>query len=40
VRTKIKPEDFCSGLYIERCAAYKLDPPGADWDGVTKMTTK
>ncbi len=25
---------------IEYCEAYKADPPGPDWDGVTKLTSK
>jgi len=40
VRTKIKPKDYCSGMYIERCEKMRHDPPGPDWDGVTTFTTK
>jgi adenylate cyclase len=27
-------------LYDERIAAYRADPPGADWDGVFVATSK
>ncbi|MCG2583032.1 CHASE2 domain-containing protein [Massilia sp. TS11] len=27
-------------LFLERIAVYREDPPGADWDGVTKFETK
>ena len=39
VRT-LKPEDFTSGVYINRCEAMRHQPPGPDWDGVFTMTTK
>ncbi len=29
-----KPEDTVSALYRDRCSAYRLNPPAADWDGV------
>jgi adenylate cyclase len=29
-----------SKIYIERCLAFKEDPPGEDWDGVYTLTTK
>jgi len=40
IRTELKPNDFASGMYIERCAYMKDHPPGQDWDGVTTMKTK
>ena len=27
-------------MYVERIAAYRADPPGADWDGVYEAETK
>lgn len=27
-------------IYLERCAAFKATPPGADWDGVYTLTSK
>ncbi|MBL8026178.1 MAG: adenylate/guanylate cyclase domain-containing protein [Fibrobacteres bacterium] len=27
-------------MYIDRCEGFKLNPPGADWDGVFKMKSK
>jgi adenylate cyclase len=33
-------EDQVSKLYIKRCVEMKANPPGPDWDGVFKMTTK
>ncbi len=29
-----------SKLYVGRCEQFKLDPPGQDWDGVYKLTSK
>ena len=29
-----------SALYLERIAAFRVDPPPADWDGVFALTTK
>ena len=29
-----------SEIYIERCEAFKENPPGADWDGVFTLTSK
>ncbi len=29
-----------SKVYLERCAEYRADPPGADWDGVYVMKSK
>lgn len=40
VRGDLKPGDFASGMYIDRCVAMRQDPPGEDWDGVFTMTTK
>jgi len=40
VRTKLKPNDYASGMYIDRCNAMKQKPPAADWDGVYIFTTK
>lgn len=37
---EIKPNDFASNMYIQRCEAMKLEPPGDDWDGVFTMKTK
>jgi adenylate cyclase len=37
---KIDSDDEPAKLYRERCEAYQLSPPPADWDGVCVMTTK
>lgn len=37
---EIRPDDGPSRLYLERCEAYKANPPGDDWDGVFVMMTK
>ena len=29
-----------SAVYIQRCIMFKNNPPGKDWDGVWKMTSK
>jgi class 3 adenylate cyclase len=34
------PEDAVGHLFMQRCQDYLRDPPGADWTGVTRMTTK
>ncbi len=34
------PEDRVSKMYIQRCVEMRANPPGPDWDGVFKMTTK
>lgn len=34
------PEDKLAPLYIERCEAFKQNPPGPDWDGIARLTTK
>ena len=36
----VKPDDPASEMYIERCEAYKKNPPEKNWDGVYVMTTK
>lgn len=33
-------EDKSSRLYIDRCEHYEVNPPPADWDGVTTFTSK
>jgi len=33
-------EDNLSKMYIERCTNLKENPPGDDWDGVWRMSTK
>jgi adenylate cyclase len=33
-------QDPTSQIYVGRCEDMKANPPGADWDGVLKMTTK
>ncbi len=40
VKTKLKPEDYASEMYIERCLEMKKESPGDGWDGVYTMTTK
>jgi adenylate cyclase len=40
VKTKHKPNDYGSEMYIERCLEMRKEPPGGDWDGVYTMTTK
>lgn len=40
VRKELRPEDYASEMYIERCQEMKAEPPGPDWDGVYTMTTK
>lgn len=37
---KAFPEDAVARIYIERCEEYLMNPPPADWDGVTHMKTK
>ena len=34
------PGDGPSELYLDRCMAFRENPPGDDWDGVFVMTTK
>ncbi len=37
---ELRPDDYPSKLYIERCEIYKENPPGDTWDGVCTMTKK
>ncbi len=37
---KIEPNDGPSGVYLERCNEYILNPPPDDWDGIFIMRTK
>jgi adenylate cyclase len=37
---KLAPDRFLYELFAERVAKYRVDPPGADWDGVTNFETK
>ena len=37
---KIEPNDGPSGVYLERCREYLLNPPLDDWDGIFTMRTK
>jgi adenylate cyclase len=37
---KAFPDDQLAPMFMQRCNAYLTDPPGADWTGVTRMTTK
>jgi adenylate cyclase len=32
--------DRPSKIYLDRCAHYKANPPGDDWDGVWVLTEK
>jgi adenylate cyclase len=34
------PDELLYLLYLERIAHYRVNPPGADWDGVTTFATK
>ena len=34
------PEERLWGIYLERVADYRLQPPGEDWDGVKKFDSK
>ncbi len=34
------PDDMPSRLYLERCAQFKVNPAGADWDGVFNRLEK
>jgi adenylate cyclase len=40
VRNELKPNDYASTMYIERCEEYRAQPPGDGWDGVYVMKTK
>jgi adenylate cyclase len=35
-----QPEVRLYGVYLQRVADYRLDPPGPDWDGVKKFDSK
>ncbi len=35
-----QPETRLYGIYLQRVAEYRLDPPGPDWDGVKKFDSK
>lgn len=35
-----RPDEKLWGIYLERVADYRLNPPGADWDGVKKFDSK
>jgi adenylate cyclase len=35
-----RPDDPLWDVYLERVADYRLNPPGADWDGVKKFDSK
>ncbi len=37
---KIREDDPPSRVFLERCRAYKDNPPAADWDGAYTMMTK
>ncbi|MBU1183873.1 MAG: adenylate/guanylate cyclase domain-containing protein, partial [Proteobacteria bacterium] len=36
----VKPADYPTQLYIERCETLKENPPEGEWDGVFTMTKK
>jgi adenylate cyclase len=36
----IEPEFKLYNVFAERIAFFKANPPGDDWDGVTKFDTK
>jgi adenylate cyclase len=35
-----QPDEKLFGIYLERVAEYRLDPPGEGWDGVKKFDSK
>lgn len=37
---KVIPDDYVSGVFIERCDRYIAEPPPADWNGVEILTSK
>ena len=37
---RVIPSDTPSRIFIERCEAFKKDPPQGYWDGVLVMKTK
>ncbi|MEM6732873.1 MAG: adenylate/guanylate cyclase domain-containing protein, partial [Myxococcota bacterium] len=40
IQTELKPGDFASQMYIERCVQLRSQDMGPGWDGVFTMTTK
>ena len=34
------PDDAVGRIYVERCRAYRQNPPPSDWDGVADLKTK
>ena len=40
IRKDIRPDDYPSEMYLERCQQMRQEPPGAAWDGVYTMKTK
>jgi adenylate cyclase len=34
------PDDPLGPMFMQRCSEFLLEPPAADWTGVTRMTTK
>ena len=39
-RKDINGEDYLCDMYLERCAAYRIDPPPENWDGSFTLTKK
>ena len=37
---KAFPDDPIGPMFMQRCNEYLTEPPGVDWSGVTRMTTK
>ena len=37
---ELRPGDAPSELMLRRCAEYEARPPGPDWDGVHRVTSK
>ena len=37
---RMHPDCHLYPIYLEKIAEHRADPPGADWDGVTKFETK
>ncbi|MCL2294547.1 MAG: response regulator [Spirochaetes bacterium] len=40
IAEKAGKQDYLSSLYLERIAAYQINPPPPDWDTTTNMTEK
>ncbi|MEL6761506.1 MAG: hypothetical protein AAFP04_14055 [Myxococcota bacterium] len=40
IQNEVKPGDFASQMYIERCVQLRSQNMEANWDGVFTMTTK